>query len=89
VIVQQLKIEDAAIFKAEDHAPVGLHRDCPETLAAALEGMQAVTRDGDVQDGFGLIQNGQNVFNRLDQVGPNLASVPPARTASSGPYVEN
>ncbi len=75
MIVGKLHIVGVAVFKAEDNPPVGAHGNAPVSLPVAFERMQAVSGKIQILGTHGVVQNGQNLADGLDQIRPDQAPV--------------
>ena len=75
MVVSQFNIKSVGSCKTKNDAPVGPHRHGPQTLQVAFERMQAIAREIQSLRRDGGIENRENSFNRIQQVGANPASV--------------
>jgi len=75
VVVDQFNIKGVCSFKTENDAPVGPYRDRPQPLHVTFERMQPIT--GNIQSLWrvGGVENREDSFNRLQQVGTYPAAV--------------
>jgi len=77
VIIGQLDVKGVVSFEAELDSPVGSYRHGPKPLLVALERVQTISRDIKSLRRGGAIENGEDSFNRAQQVGAYPAAVVP------------
>jgi hypothetical protein len=75
MVVDQFNVKGIILFKPKNDAPIGPYRYGPQALQIASERMQAIA--GKIQSlrCRGRIENRENSFNRIQEVGPYPAAV--------------
>jgi hypothetical protein len=48
MIIQIVNVNDVAVFKTKNHAPVSAYRHCPKNIALALELVQPESRQSQI-----------------------------------------
>ncbi len=75
VIIDQFNIVCIVALKAKHDAPICPDRYRPESFQVAFQRVQPVTRQVEGPRCIRLVQTGENIFNRIQQVGSYLAAV--------------
>src|ERR1035437_6274089 len=75
VVIDQFNVKCGGFFKTKHDAPVGPHCHRPKPLQVAFERVQTITGKIKRLWRSGLIQDGQNLLNRVHQIRPYPAPV--------------
>jgi hypothetical protein len=75
VIINQLNVKEVSILKPENDPPVGANGNGPESFAVTFQLMQAVAGKIESVGRFRGVERGQNIFDSLDEVCPDLTGV--------------
>jgi hypothetical protein len=71
MVVDQTYVASVAFLKAEGHAPVRPDPHAPVAFHVALERVKPETRQVHVIGLSGTVENGENIFDPFDMIGPD------------------
>jgi hypothetical protein len=88
MVVSQFNVKGVLSLKSEDDAPIGPHGHRPESLQVALQRVRAIARQIESLWRCRRIENRKDSFHRVQQVGPDPASVAALIEAPETPMLE-
>jgi len=88
MIINQLNIKGVAILESENDPPVGTNGNRLESFAVTFEFMQPIAGKVEGLRRFRGIERGQNIFNSVDEVSPDVAAVALLEKPFSAPVLE-
>jgi hypothetical protein len=75
MIIYQLNIKGVTIHESENDPLVGTNSNCSESFAVAFELVQAIAGKVEGLRRFRGIERGQDIFDSVDEVCPDLTAV--------------